>query len=536
MPTGIILFCSLREEADMPPSEPALFVGWHAVEPSPPPLSPLLDTPPVVADPRDLPAAHRRWRARVEADQNRLAAANRGQPVWFPVPTRGDFPVLPVFGGTAGSWSGLVASLALAAGRAGFARFRVANLLRWNVLAGLRELAEVERRFTLRSDTVAAAGSTVDLFAGLTGSELASLLVDVLRAVPGPQGARDAARAKQELLELARMLAGPVTLERLRDALDVALGRRAGAAGSFDPAELRALSDYHADVVSRREATANRLADLHRDLAELAQYRRSSSHQPRRAGTDGPPIRTLQVAAGGGIHEQEIGRELLARAVARGFGELIDGPDLLVVAGAETLASEVLDNLTSSAQRRGKQLVLMFATITDQAERTLGHAGTGSAVFMRLPNHADAKIAAEYLGREFKFVVNGISIAEGETRQWNESYATTTSLTAGHSTTRGRSVTNLGLLARSFGRSFGSTVSRSFTDGTTHSTGRGGMHQRTGTTSAGRVHEHVVEPEVFQRLEENLMLVVDNRRVTLASCDHTISRLPETSTSPLAIP
>jgi hypothetical protein len=522
----------------VPSSEPDLFVGWHAVEPPPAPLSPLLDTPPVVADQRDLPAAHRRWRVAVEADQRRLVAANRQRLVWFPVPRSRAFPVLPVFGGTAASWGRFIASLALAASRAGYARFRVANLLQWQVFDGLAELAGAERAFSLRVDTVSSAGSALDLFANLTGDELASLLVDVFRTAPGPQGARDAARAKQELREVARMLGGPVTLERFRDALDVVLGRRAGASatGSFDPAELRALSDYHADVVSRRKATGNRLADLHRDLADIALYQHSASRRARRVGVGDAHVRALQVADGDGIHEQEIGRELLARAVARGFGEPADGRDLLVVAGAETLAPEVLDNLANAAHRRGKQLVLMFATITDRAERTLGHAGTGSAVFMRLPNHADAKIAAEYLGRQFTFVVNGISIADGETSQWNETYGTSTGTVIGASTTHGNSVTNVGLLARHFGRSFGTTVSTSFTEGATHSTGTGGSRQRTRTVSRRRVHEHVVEPEVFQLLEENLMLVVDDRTVTLASCDHTISRLPETSTSPLAIP
>jgi hypothetical protein len=54
--------------------------------------------------------------------------------------------------------------------------------------------------------------------------------------------------------------------------------------------------------------------------------------------------------------------------------------------------------------------------------------------------------------------------------------------------------------------------------------------------SAGRVHEYLVEPEVFQQLDEEMMFVVAGRTVLLASCRQALRGGPTTARDSLIIP
>jgi hypothetical protein len=518
----------------MAPTVPDLFVGWHAVEIGPAPPSPLYDRPPVVPNAKDLPAAHQRWRSQVEADQRRIAAAHARQPIWFPVPVFGGADVLPSYGGTAAMWGRLAATVALMATRAGFARIRLVNLTQSTVFDTIHRVAAKGGPISVRSDELSANGSTFDPFGNLAADELASLVVDVLRLSPDAHGLRSALHDKGQLIEIARRLSGNVHLGRLHDAVAVALdGQHAPAGASLSRAERDKLTDYHDDVVGRRPPVAARLGDLRLELEQLLCYGQQQNQRPSRTGSVGQQVRTLELAQGRATQDHQLGRELLSRAVARGFSTRVAGEDLLVVIGADLLSAEVLDHLTGSAGQPGKRLVLLFTKITDAAERVLGHGGSGCAVFLRLPNHQDARIAAEYLGREFTFVVNGFSIADGDTEQWTESYGKSSGINVGNSTTTTHSAGSAGTKLN-FGRSFGSTVSTSFSSGTNQSSSTGGSRQRTHTTSLGRTHEYVLQPETFQHLPDDLMLVVDRRTVVLASCDPEIAGSSLAAAGPLA--
>ncbi|GIJ63544.1 hypothetical protein [Virgisporangium aurantiacum] len=502
-----------------------LTAAWQPVDPGPAPRSPLLDSPPVIAS-GQLPAAHRRWRAAVEADERRLAAAHAQRPVWFPVPL-GGAGVLPMFGGTPAAWATVIPTLATSAVAAGYARIRVVNLSPRDLFSGLRDRARSSGGFTLRCDTVAGSGSSVDLFSLLSADQLAVLIVDAYRTSSGRVGAVDATRAVEDVLDVLRVLSGPATLARLHAAIGVALGNRAQAADGLSARERRALSDYHADVVAARQPVADRLADRQRDISGLMRFRRSAAVVAERSGHGTRTVRTFEVGAGRAAPDVEIGRALLATSIARGFDEAVAGDDLLLVAGADRLAPEILDRLIATGLRPGKRLVLLCETIGDGLQRLLGHAGSTVSVFLRLPNAADARLAAEHLGREFTFVVNGVSIAEGKTTTWSDTLSQTSGLTQ----TRGANWSTALLF---FARDFGRSVSTSFTTGSGITTSHGGSAQTTRTTSLGRVHEYIVQPEMFQRLEETCMVIVDHRTATLASCDARIPGSSLTSTLPLA--
>ena len=516
----------------MGPSVAGLVVGWHAVELGDPPVSPLYDSPPVVADAAQ-PAAQRKWRAKVEADQRRIAAAHQRQPVWFPVSLLGGGGVLPVFGGGPAMWRSLTASTALQAARTGFGRIRLVNLTHADVFETLRRLVAAGGPAVVRSDVVSPTGSTLDLFGNTPLDELASLVVDVLRTSADASGRRSAGHDKRALIRIGGYLRPGFDLPRLRDAVSVALGDRSpGTSAALSAHEQRELGDFHDDVVAQQPQVLARLSDLAQDLDALVEYGHDPARPPVRVGRTGPAVRTLEVATGGGTHEHELGRELLARAVARSFAAPSTASEVLVVVGAELLAAEVLDLLTGAAAARDKHLVLLFGKITDAAERVLGHGGSGCAAFLRLPHHHDAKVAAEYVGREFTFVVNGFSIADGDTEQWNTSRATSTGTSHSRSTT---ATSSSGIAGKTlnFGRSFGTTVSDSLSINDTHTTGTGGSRQRTFTTNVGRTHDYVLQPETFQHLADDLMLVVDRRTAVLTNCDPAVLGSSQVSPTPL---
>jgi hypothetical protein len=509
-----------------------LVVGWHAVDIGDPPFSPLYDTPPVVRD-TDQAAAHRQWRSRVEADQRRIAAAHGRQPVWYPVPVLGGGGVFPVCGGTSAMWGRLAASVALLSARAGVSRIRLANLTQASVFDDLHRLVLAGAPARLRRDVVSAGGSTLDLFGNTPLDVLAGLVVDVVRTSADAQGRRTATHDKRALIDIGKRLKAPVDLPRLQDAVAIALGDHSpGRGATLSAQERRGLEDHHDYVVARRPQDQARLSDLAHDLDELSGYRHDPAHQPLRVGRAGPAVRTLEAEPGGGTQDYELARELLGRAMARAFAMPSAGAELLLVVGADLLSREVLDFMTASAAMSGKNLVLVFCKITEPAERVLGSGGSGCAAFLRLPNHNDAKVAAEYIGREFTFVVNGFSIADGDTEQWNSSRARSTGTSRGRTTTATGSSGVAGKTLN-FGHNFGTTVTESFSSNDTHTTSTGGSRQRTHTTTVGRTHDYVLQPETFQRLDDDLMLVVDHRTAVLVNCDPAILGSPRVSPTPL---
>lgn len=507
-------------------------LGWHPVEPGPGPRSPLLDSPPKPG-PADYEVLYRQWRTAVEADEQKLVQHQMSGPLWHPVPLPRDVCVLPVYGGTAGALEQVATTLVTSGMEHGLAACRVVNLSGWDLSRPLKRQMQGARRNRAQFEEVSPRGSTVNLFGNPRRDELVALLADALRITAERSGGRQVQQDRRELDRVVRVLRGQVTLERIVDAVDVALGGP-HTSGSLVADEIRDLQDYHAGVVSQRRATQDRLSDLHLGLEAIRAFERSSGRAPEVLGAGRISIRWYDVVAGSSTDEVELGRELIARAVLQTF--TLPGPEeLLVVIGAERLADDVREGLVDAAQRLHKRVALVYTQISDAGRRMLGYAGSDLTVFLRLPNPADAAVAAEFLGREYKFVVNGVSIAEGRTQDWNTSYGTSTS----QGTSRSRTSTSgsgYSAGAFNFSRSVGSSVSSSFERGSSTTSSTGGSSSTTSTTSTGRVHEYVLEPEVFQQMPDDLMLVVSNGTVVVASCQNDVRWSAQTSTDALALP
>jgi hypothetical protein len=507
-------------------------LGWHPIDPGPGPRSKLFDAPPDSTH-GNLEAAHRRWRADVEADEARLLQLHLAGPAYHPVPLPSGVNVVPIFGGTAGAIEQVATTLVTSGLESGLDAVHVLNLSGWNLTKSLRVQMQAAKRNRAQFEEVSSRGSTVNLFGNPDVTEVVALLVDSLRTSEDRSAGRRNQQEQQELLKVVRLLRGSATVERIIDAVDVALGS-VGAHQSLTIDEVRDLQDFHAGVVSQRRATQDRLADLHLDLEALRGFGKVPGISADVVGAGKLSIRWYDVRSGSSTQEVELGRQLIARAVLQSFKRQ-GARELLVVVGAERLSDEVRDEMVNTAQASGKTVALMYTQINDAGRRMLGHAGSAAALFLKMPNPADAVVASEYLGREYKFVVNGISIAEGQTQDWSSSYGTSTSQGRSVGTSSSRS-SGYGGGGFNFSRSVGSSVTSSFERGTSQTQSSGGSTSATATTSTGRVHEAVVEPEVFQQMPDDMMMIIAKDTVVVASCQNQLRWSSQTSKSHLAIP
>jgi hypothetical protein len=496
-------------------------LGWQLVDPGRLPRTPLLDDPPMVSDPASLPAAHARWRAVVTAAQQKITKQHNAQLVWFPIGVPDGAPVVPVCGGTSAMWQNLSATVSVSAVEAGCRRVTVLNLTTSDVSAEVRGSAR-SRGIGVRADIISPRGSTVDLFGRLTGAELIELVADMHDG--------DTGQDRRELRELAARLADPIDLEKLRQAIGLVVRQWKGPqVAALDRAEQNALSDYRTTVVARQPSIGARLDGLHGVVDALVGFRLPAGRAGSAAGPS--PIRTVQIDANG-VHDEKVARELATRAVARSFADRRRDPETLVIVGAELVDDDLLASLAGTAAAVNRPLVLLFTRITKAAQHALGDRGSGLAVFLKLANHEDAKVAAEYLGREFTFVVNGYSIAEGQTDQWSESEGTNWGVSVSSSVSSSGSSSLTGK-ALTMGNSFGRTVTSGFSSGGNRSTSQSVSTSRTVTGNVGRQHDYVLQPEVFQNLDSDVMLVVNDRTVVLANADPAIGVDPRTSAMPL---
>jgi len=497
-------------------SLPVTHLGWQVVDPGAEPVSPLIDRPPDTPDPQ----AQRDWRRRVEADGADRARLHARRPLWFPVHKRGGEHVVPFFGGRPSTWAATTATLTASMVRGNFARVSVANLTRTNALATLhRASAHAKTPWRTEAGTVSPRGSTIDVMTFGDLDDLTSVIADIVRMSGDPAGGFDAGSAKQALLKVGRCLQPATSIARLGQAVQMVLTNTTPNGASFTRGEETELRNLHGEI-SRRQAFRDDLDRLERNLASLACFAKAPGTTPRRMGQGPLRVKTIEITPTTSAHEFVVAQQVLANFLSRFFGQAPApaGPQALVVIGADAVPDHLLDSLIGSADRHGKLLLLLFEHLDDRTRLRLGSGGSRTAVFFALQNSQEAEIAAQHLGREYTFVVNGTSYSESASEQWSSTHTVTTD----ESTSR----------ALSFGREFGRTLTRGFSRGRSTADQYGGGTGRERGTTYGRVHEYVIEPEEFQKLPETAMLVIDDKAVTLGDCDPAIRTRPTTATLP----
>ncbi|WP_396454304.1 hypothetical protein [Actinomadura sp.] len=497
----------------------------------------------------------RQWHARKQAHEAAERARLDGLPEWGAAPRPGRR--LDVFGGTLFAWEALLTTY-------GTSTLAVQPLLVLDLSREVvsRELVELARAAWIGVDAqlLPSRQASSGLLADMPPQDLVDAIVESMHG-----GTPDAARAERSmddriLTKVCGALGDDVTLARIAAALRVLMGEPDdGDALTRD--ERRRIANELFTVEYRRQAHANlsRIESYVHPLENLGT-------EPSKAGAGYLTCIALDSQARN--VRSELLTDLIVQWVTHRITASWESTPALVVAGADELARRHLERLSDACERRGVPLTLLFRRLRETSAALIGG---GAVAFMRLGNHEDAARAADFIGRDHRFVLSQITKNVGG----NESHTSTGTRGEGDSETRSTSRTtgtsrNWGTSSSSGvgysggemfglfpdrstssqrGRNRGGSTSRSDTEGTATSTTRNwsaaySYAESTNWSDADttqRVYEYVVEPVTLQHLPDHALLLVQSapgggRTITPVECDPAIITLDRVTTGPLPDP
>ena len=376
-----------------------------------------------------------------ESEAERIAATPR----WLQVAAHEDITRLDVFGGTPPGRQNLLAGVGrtLLAERAVIVLDLSQDRVGDGLIAAARQAGISCQDYQLPRDLAA-----TPLLAGLTGDEIASLIVEVLHADDANATAAGRATDLMILRKIARALGGEVTMGRLYEALslllaDVTDGPAADQAGyatnagpHLSAAEQAGLHGLFGAAM-RGEIGGNliRLAAVLEPLAELgadADADAAGEAAPR------PPARLTCLSLPDGPRDvaADLAAALIVQWATRSVADTGGFRPAVVLAGADEQSTRHLSRLTTVCERYEVPLVRMFSRLTEESSR---HLDSRHTAFMRLATRPEALRAAEHIGLERKFVAGRFShrqsVSRSRTKTTTESTTHTTGRAEGEATT-----------------------------------------------------------------------------------------------------
>jgi hypothetical protein len=505
---------------------------------------------------RRLAARQERHAAQYRAWQDRRTAFER-QPQWYAVSLPSAIDRIDVAGGTLAGWSALLTMLAgprLSAG----GEVTVLDLTEGAVAADLLAVAGqagIEPLvWVMPSDL-----PRLDLGAGLDREAFVDVLVAAAAASGDPGSASDPAQDAAILDRVLAVLGDGAGIAAVNAALR-ALGQvgdprddlRAGLLTAAQLQQLTALFGRGASdriVIGRAWALESRLRKL--DQLGVAAVRLPPSR-----------LRVAWLSRRSGVVAGQVLGTYMTVALAHMLRQAppVAGADrwarTVCVLGAERLAADVIDQISTSCELSGTGLILAFRHLSEPVRERLGR-GNAAVAFMRLGNAQDAKAASEQIGAEHRFVLSqltdtiGTSITDTSGDSYTSTIGTADSVsdsvsvseTAGRSRGRGRSQAGgagpfgdfTGSVSRDTSTSTGTSDSTSITAGINTGTSWGlSTSQAVGANAAlartsQRSREFLVEPHELQQLPASAVIVSyagpEGRQVVLADANPGIFAL-----------
>ncbi|WP_285492333.1 proline-rich domain-containing protein [Actinomadura sp. NBRC 104425] len=490
------------------------------------------------------------WQARKQAHDAAEHTRTATRPEWNPVPRPSRR--LDVFGGTLWSWEALLTTYGTSALAA--QPLLVLDLSREQVSAELVALAE-QTGMDVDVQLLPSRQESSTLLSGLPPRDLIDAIVESMHG-----GTPDAARADRSmddriLTGICDALGDDVTLGRMAAALRTLMGEPE-TSDALTRDERRRIANELFSVEYRRQAHANlsRIESYIHPLEDLGSKARTGQVGYLTCIALDSQARNVRA---------DLLTDLIVQWVTLRITASHDSTPALVVAGADELARRHLERLSDACERRGVPLTFMFRRLRDTSAELIGG---GAVAFMRLGNHEDATRAADYIGREHRFVLSQITknvggneshtttdtTGGGDSDSHSTSHTTGTSTSWGTSSSSGANYSGGGLLfpdrstSRGKGSNRGRSTSSSDTEGRTVSTSRNwsaAYAYAEGTNwsdsdSIQRVYEYAVEPGTLQHLPDHALLLVESapgggRTLTPVECDPAIITLDRVSTTPL---
>jgi hypothetical protein len=372
-----------------------------------------------------------RW---AESETERIATAPR----WLQVAAHEDVSRLDVFGGTGLGRQNMVTGLGweLLERRAVI----VLDLTQDRVAGGLLTAA-ARAGISFQDYELPADLGETPLLAGLSGEQIASLIVEVVHADDASATAAGRATDLMILKKIVGVLGADVSMGRLHAALAALLGDALSpdspppgstglAAGQLTGDERAGLGALFGDGF-RQQVTGNliRLAAVVEPLTALGTD--TALRQPAR-------LTCLSLAEGPRDVAADLTAALVVQWVTRAISAEADGSwsPAVILAGADEQSTRHLGRLTAVCERYDIPLVRTFSRLTEESAR---HLDTRHTAFMRLATRPEALRAAEHIGLERRFVAGRFahrhSVSRSRTRTTSDSVTHTTGRTEGESTT-----------------------------------------------------------------------------------------------------
>ncbi|NKZ04516.1 hypothetical protein [Actinomadura latina] len=497
----------------------------------------------------------RQWHARKQAHDAGERARLDGLPEWGAAPRPGRR--LDVFGGTLWAWEALLTTYGTSA--LAVQPLLVIDLSREVVS---RELVELARAAWMGVDAqlLPSRQASSSLLADMPPQELVDAIVESMHG-----GTPDAARAERSmddriLTKVCGALGDDITLARIAAALRVLMG---------EPDEGEALTRDERRRIAGELFTVEYRRQAHANLSRIESYVHPLENlgtEPSKAGAGYLTCIALDSQARN--VRSELLTDLIVQWVTHRITASWESTPALVIAGADELARRHLERLSDACERRGVPLTLLFRRLRETSAELIGG---GAVAFMRLGNHEDAVRAADFIGRDHRFVLSQVTKnvggneshtstdtrGEGDAETRSASRTTGTSRNWGTSSSSGVSYSGgemFGLFpdratSSQRGRNRGGATNQSDTEGTATSTSRNwsaayayaeGTNWSDADTTQ-RVYEYVVEPVTLQHLPDHALLLVRSepgggRTVTPVECDPAIITLDRVATGPLPAP
>lgn len=499
----------------------------------------------------------RDWQARKHQHETAERGKANARPEWGAVVRPLSRRRLDVFGGTLWSWEALLTTYGSSALYTG--PLLVIDLSREMVCG---ELAALSRAAGIEVDAqlLPAQLATSTLLSGMDRRDLVDAIVESMYG-----GAPEAARADRSmddriLTKICEALGGNVSLARIGAALRALMGEPDDSI-ALDRDERRRFANQLFSVEYRRQA--------HASLSRIESY----VHPLEALGVEPEPrssgyLTCIALDSNARNVRSELLTDLIVQWVTHRIAASTSPRPSVVVAGADELARRHLERLSDACERRGIPLTFLFRRLRETSGEMIGG---GAVAFMRLGNHEDATRAADFIGRDYKFVLSQItknvggneSHTESDTEGEGDSDTISLSTSIGTSTNWG--TTRSSGVTRSGGGPFGFFPDRSTNTGDSRTRGGGTSETDTrgesrsvsrnwssaysyaiGTNwsdadTTQRVYEYAVEPVTLQHLPDHALLLIETRheggrKLTPVDCDPAIVTLDRVATTPLPDP
>lgn len=467
--------------------------------------------------------ALRQWEEAVRQHQSDAHKAAQAEirrsngPLWYPVHPASDPVRVDVFGGDPRrfGWSSLAVTLGTSILSAR-ERVTMIDFTGQDVGGSLARVAAAGG-FRTQETTLGEGESEANLLASVPRDRVPRCIAEgIAPHIQGTDLRQERALIAHVLEMVIESLDEPVTFARLSAGVRVLIQGSPGDA--LTNAEVSRLSDRIGDI-DQNEWTSRQL----RFVASQLKAAHSVAPGDPRAVSLWTNHDALIISTVGARDDR---KEFLDRLVLRLAQQKMDDRrwrgGVLVLCGADHLGAEAVRIFSDHARNAGVRLVLMIDQPQGEMEKVVG---TGGAVcIMKMYNHRDATIAAEFVGRGHKFVLNQVTRQVGKT--FTDGGGDSFSVNSGQGSTEQRASGAAGRstgLSDSRGQAWTGVRNWSAADNISTSTG------------SSRVYEFVVEPGEILNMPETAFLLVDNsdqgRRVMMADANPGICLLDRVSTS-----